>query len=317
MENLVTLRLFMANQRIDTTYFVESRAEIFTRDSKSRPEFLEKQVFTEPVLQELQASKAGIALASEREEDGIASIVQELNIRNIPTSLWLNEKENDGYWHSKRTIDAAEESTDHALNWIDRSNLKIDRIGLDNEVPLKLMGALINGRIKALLQTFKEFPVAKDGQNRLEKLIELINQKYGVEFYKLPILGDIGLIKKILGLFDIPENLFTDERNRLISMLYSSTVPGWLGKTFVEKRIKEKEIPALGIVSHDDLSPGPGVIFPYTPDNAKVPFLDGPDLKRDIDQVRAIYKGRHEDPKMYVFALNGSEVLAKVKRVCL
>jgi hypothetical protein len=298
--------------RISTRYFVESREEAGRKGFQSRARYLEEVVFCEEVLAGVKASGAGVALASFAEEVGIASVVRRLGERGIEADLWLNLPYEQGYWQSKSNIAETEAAVDRLLDWIARERLPVRNIGLDLEVPIQAVGLLVQRRFPALAVELLCRKRPKDAQARFNRLVRRINHRHGMDLYKLPALGSSRLWKRLLGLLSIPEGFLQDPRNHVVSMLYSSVVPARWAARFVERHLREGEVPAIGILSASEEFPG--VDLPGCAPDSRPPFLEPAALSRDIEQVRRIYELRRQPAEMYVYALNGPGTLEQVQR---
>src|SRR5258708_19745374 len=103
--------------------FVESREEAKRRGYRSRSKFLEEHVFTDATLTGLKTAGMGISLAAFAEEEGISSVIEQLNSHGIPTDLWLNLPYEHGYWQSKANVSAARTEVAQLLNWISPDHL--------------------------------------------------------------------------------------------------------------------------------------------------------------------------------------------------
>src|SRR5258708_19359165 len=95
--------------------FVESREEAKRRGYRSRAKFLEEHVFTDATLTGLKTAGMGISLAAFAEEEGISSIIEQLNSHGIPTDLWLNLPYDHADWQSKTNVSAPPTNLDPLL----------------------------------------------------------------------------------------------------------------------------------------------------------------------------------------------------------
>jgi hypothetical protein len=297
----------MMPANVKVKYFVESREESVRKGFKIRAGFLEARVFTADTVRILQQHSSSIALAVFAEEEGIASVVSELNVKGIATDLWLNLPYDLGYWQSKGNIAAARKEAGRLLNWISRHNLKVRNIGLDIEPTVQVIWHLVNFQFVKLSMKLMRLPRPANAQNEFESMIREINEACGVDIYKLPLIGDYALSRRLFNLFAIPEGFLSDSRNSIVSMLYSSFSP-IKSPRFIERFIRDDEIPALGIVSTDETDPG----IDLNGTGQRLPLLSQNVLTRDVLQVRNIYSRRRKPAEMYVHALNGIGTLEKI-----
>lgn len=297
------------NQQITVNYFVESREEAKRRGYCSRVCFLERYVFTAEVLRRLRDSGAGICLAVFTREDGIASLVKELNCQGIVTDLWLNLPYEHGYWQSKANISAAREEVESMLNWISSEGLRVRNIGIDVEPAIEITPHLVNLKLTKIVPRLMKLSRPKDAQHQFELMIRLINEAHGVDIYQLPLLSSYAISRKLFSLHAVPDFFHQDARNKVVSMLYSSLAP-FRAAHFVESYLRIDEIPAIGIVSADEQNPG--VELPASRRRRKSQLLSQDSINRDVRQVQNVYQARQQAPSMYVFALNGMGTLQKV-----
>lgn len=234
-------------------------------------------------------------LAAFAGEEGLSSSIDELNRRRIQTDLWLNLPSEDGYWQSKANVATTRRQVGRLLEWIRRRNLKIRSVGLDVEPDIRVMKLMVHPRPLKLIAELARTPRPKDAQSQFEATVREINEELGVSIYKIPIIGDYGIARKLFSLFDVPEDFLADSRNDLVSMLYSSFAPISPAR-FVERFIIEGETPAVGVVSaHDE---DPGVDFGDEEiSRVRTPLLGARRLASDVSQVRSIYTAESSTSK--------------------
>lgn len=298
-------------QRITVNYFVESREEAKSKGYHSRVRFLEECVFTEEVVRCLRDTVSGVCLAAFAKEDGISSVVKELNRQGIVTDLWLNLPYEHGYWQSRANVPAARREVESLLNWIGSEGLRIRNIGIDVEPAIEIAPHIVNLKITKIILQLMRLNRPKDAQQQFELMLQTINEAHGVDFYQLPLIGSYAISRRVFNLHDVPACFYQDSRNKVVSMLYSSLTPFHAAR-FVESYIRNDEIPAIGIVSADGQNPG--VELPQSSRRRKSQLLSQEFISRDVRQVKNVYQTRRQSPTMYVFALNGMGTLEKVAR---
>jgi len=288
------------------TYFVESRREAARRGYSSRHAFLADEVLTPALLERLAQTGSAVALAAHAHEPGVAPLLRRLDAHGVPADLWLNLALDDGYWLSLATLDAAEHTLEATLSWLHTERLPVRRLGLDLEPPHPVAAALTARRPALLASRLAGLRGSLRPQAQFERLLRTALAAYPVDLYTLPVAQDVAPLRALLGLPRLPTELPADGSLRVVRMLYSSLAP--VGPaSFVARQHRTGTVPALGIVSRDNVNPG--IELPGPGGRAGAAELLKPaELRRDLAQVV-----QAACPELFVFALNGAEVLDLVE----
>ncbi len=178
------------------------------------------------VLDDLRNLDAAVSLGILDFSDDRAAVVKRLNQAGVPVIAWLLLPEEEGYWFNASNYQQAAARYTLFKTWTTRHDLQWAGIGLDIEMDMNEMRALMD-KEKAEPQAAKLFKRLFDktrvrkARGAYQALVELIKADgYPVESYHLPLILEerqarSTILQRTLGLVDM-------ETDRDVLMLYSS-----------------------------------------------------------------------------------------------
>lgn len=304
-------------QRPEVTFFVESREE--SSQAPSRGKFLLDRLGDGNVISALQEVRGRISIALNLrelgEDDALIDFLREYNILDIPIDIWPNLEDKDGYWIHRGNLKTAYTQVLEIIERLIGKRVDFQNIGLDFEFPIQILkgGFQLREYLRQKPWQFSD----SDARVYIEELVSRILREtpYGVHSYEVPVLSDgltngFELLRKLLGMPRPPERpnsvMITPERFKRVGLVYTSVKPRFIGgppEEFVKNHSANfSRVPALGIVSANDINPGRSI-------GSKPPrFLNEAELQRD---VRAALKVSPQE--FYVFALNGLPVIERTR----
>jgi len=190
------------------------------------PEPLAKLFDGRFVIDDLKALNATLSLGILDFSETRAKLVKRLNQAGVPVIAWLLLPEDEGYWfnidnHDKaaaRYVEFKAWTTQHKLDWAG--------VGLDIEMDINEMRAIISGQegqglARRMWRKFTDKQRVAGARRSYQALVELIHADgYPVESYQLPVINDerrarATVLQRTLGLVDL-------ETEREVLMLYTS-----------------------------------------------------------------------------------------------
>jgi hypothetical protein len=194
-------------------------------------EYIDKY-FTEETFGYIQKLDAGVVIGTVDLSSKRASLVQQLNKRNIPVFLWILLPHEEGYWMNMDNADNSTKRYNEIKSWIGQYNLSVLGLGFDLEADWRNLQEINESKWVLLLESVvSRFKL--DALNYAKKVYEgLANQiksdGYQVQTYTMPLIYDerkIGstLLERLTGFVDV-QNVDTEA-----PMLYTTLFPYGLG----------------------------------------------------------------------------------------
>jgi hypothetical protein len=272
------------------------------------------------IIDTLAENNINLAIAMQEgfeDDPDMILCLKELNDRGITPTLWLVLSDEVGYWTNKANVEETIDKLERILNWKDRFDIQIDKIGIDYEPPLEFSKGLMSGNIfkmaKELAEYFKQARINRKKFGNLEKylnysiLLLMLENNMPIEVYAAmePLRSASNLLtSKPSPRFDVT------------TMAYTSAFKGDSDRNFNKKiesilnKVSEDEIPAIGIIGEDE-DRTPGRDLRQSKDDKKLPekHLSKEDLLKNLNYIL----GR-ENPftTHYIFALDGPETLKMI-----
>jgi len=299
-----------------TTLFVEFPKENI-KEGENRGVLLQdlfnKKIGDTILAEYLSENNYSISLAMSTLDNETAEAIRVLNRWNVPVTFWVVTDDEHGYWLNRGNIDNIVDKTRRTIEWAKKQDLKIQRIGLDYEVPLDLMKAVSKGDFRGII--FEISTYLKQIRGQKEKLgdpevflkteIDKMREEYGV---------DVEAYISAQPLRALVSSLLNKDKNfsgRKIPMVYTSGLSKF-AKFLARAFISSKESPALGIIGRvEGQTPGRDL-------SGKLPkHLTNEEL---VDDWLSILKKRIDIKNMnlhlregYIFALDSVDALIDIQ----
>lgn len=180
------------------------------------------------LLSSLASSRAAVRVAVRDLSKERAELVTALNDAGVEVSAWLLMPRDEGYWFNALNAAKANERYDDFLAWTRRFTLRFTAVGLDLEVDVRELNALLKGNFAELIDFVKRDEAANVSAAARAQLGSLASRISGdgfrVESYIVPFIvdeRDVGstALQRLTGLVDVP-NVDVE-----IPMTYSSEWP--------------------------------------------------------------------------------------------
>jgi hypothetical protein len=227
-----------------------------------------------------------------------ASLIRRLESSGIAVTAWLLLDVKDGYWLNADNAKRASERWRETAAWAERENLRLQRVGLDVELPRSESEGAIRSKGRAffsMLRRRRSREQVREAERAYEALVREIRASgRSVEAYHFPYLLDeraVGstLLRRSLGLVDVPVDAE-------VYMLYSS----YLGRAGAWGYFASARSIALGVTG--------GGVNVDNPD-AQRRFLSWERLAEDL-RAAAAHTG-----DVYVFSLEGCVERGLLQRI--
>lgn len=190
------------------------------------PEPLAKLFDGRFVIDDLKALNATLSLGILDFSDARAKLVKRLNQAGVPVIAWLLLPEEEGYWFNIDNHDKAAARYVEFKAWTTQHELEWAGVGLDIEMDINEMRAIISGEegrglARRLWRKFTDKQRVAGARRSYQALIDLIHTEgYPVESYHLPVITDerrarATVLQRTLGLVDL-------ETEREVLMVYTS-----------------------------------------------------------------------------------------------
>jgi hypothetical protein len=178
------------------------------------------------VIDDLKALDATLSLGILDLYEARAAVVKRLNQAGVPVIAWLLLPEEDGYWFNADNHEQAAARYVTFKAWTTQNNLQWAGIGLDIEMDINEMRALVAGEqdqafARKLWHRLRDKPRVLKAQRSYQALVDLIHADgYPVESYHLPLITEerrahATVLQRLVGLVDL-------ETDREVLMLYTS-----------------------------------------------------------------------------------------------
>lgn len=178
------------------------------------------------VIDDLKALDATLSLGIKDLSEARAAVVKRLNQAGVPVIAWLLLPEEDGYWFN---VDNHDKAAAHYVSfkaWTTQHDLQWAGIGLDIEMDINEMRALLAGEqdrafAGKLWRRFRDKARVVKARRTYQALVDLIHADgYPVESYHLPLITEerrahATVLQRMVGLVDL-------ETDREVLTLYTS-----------------------------------------------------------------------------------------------
>jgi hypothetical protein len=257
---------------LHTKMFVELPEERLNSMGKTQGEALrdllyEKGADDKYVIDKLAENNVSLAIAMQKgfhQDTLMANSLKELNERGIKPTLWLVLDDTLGYWTNKANVEESLNKLEKMILWSKENNIEIDGVGLDYEPPIELLKGLMNLNIpETIKETYRYIQQGIKNHRRLGNLQEHIDNKLRTIIDRYNISIETYAAMEPLRSLSNWISFQPHKTSNTVSMAYTSVHKRNIYESELDNsrfkrnvsrtlsKIKDGEIPALGIVGSD------------------------------------------------------------------
>lgn len=198
------------------------------------------------MLSTLEKHNGGVSIAMITRDEETAKAFKMLNDRNIPITAWIVTDDEYGYWAHKGNVGRIIDETRDVLKWAKENDIKLERIGMDLEIPIQLSRAIfsINPKniAKESIRYLKSFLFKENPNTVFSRELKKIQDEYPeIEIETYVAAKEI---RRVVGwsMLKTPEYI-----NKAFPMVYTSSVSNKFSKKLI-RNSPIRELMALGIL---------------------------------------------------------------------